>query len=147
MNRLIEEQLIYVLTKKNFQSQDLQLYLMELSPEQFAKKCRDEALRKYQDEQQKFALQMMTMGYYKIKSLLSESGLKKVSEIDHRRELDLEFNKELSQKIWESTEEAWSAALGQLIIKISDVYGLKVGYDIRAELPNEEDDNKLDFYV
>ena len=53
--------------------------------ELFAKKCRENALRKYEGEQQRLGLQMM-MGYYKVECLLSIDGLKKVAEIDHRRE-------------------------------------------------------------
>ena len=120
---------------------------MELTPE-FAKECREEALRKYQEEQQKFGLQMMMMGYYKVKSLLSEEGLSKVIEIDSRREHDEKFNQEFSQKMWSSTEEVWTQALGQLMLKISDTYGLKIGSDLRAELPeNYNDDPKLDFFA
>ena len=106
----------------------------EITPE-FARKCREEAKRKYEEEQQKFGLQMMMMGYYKIKSLLSEEGLKKVAEIDSLREYDDDFNREFSKKMWESTEEAWGQALGQLMIKISANYDLTLGQDIRVELP------------
>ena len=120
---------------------------MELTP-QFAKKCREDALRKYEEEQQKFGLQMMMMGYYKVKSLLSEEGLTKVFEIDIKREKDEAFNQEFSQKMWESTEEAWGQALGQLMIKISTAYDFKMGQDLRAELPDDDiDDPKLDFYA
>ncbi len=120
---------------------------MELTPE-FAKECREEALRKYEEEQQKFGLQMMMMGYYKVKSLLSEEGLSKVFEIDRKREKDEAFNQEFSQRMWESTEKAWGQALGQLMIKISTAYGLKMGQDLRAEVPEDDSDNtKLDFYV
>ena len=111
---------------------------MAITPE-FAKKCREDALRKYQDEQQKFGLQMMMMGYYKVKSLLSEEGLKKVAEIDSRRGIDKAFNLEFSEQMWKGTEEAWTQALGQLMIKIVDAYGLKIGHDIRVELPEEDD--------
>ncbi len=121
---------------------------MELSPE-FAKKCRDDALRKYEDEQQKFGLHMMTMGYYKVKSLLSEDGLKKVGEIDRQRETDEAFNREFSERMWRGTEEAWGEALGQLIIKISDAYGLQVGRDIKGEAEEEDEDEapSLDFFA
>ena len=50
---------------------------------------------------------MMTMGYYKVKSLLSEERLQKVSEIDGRRESDEAFNNKFSKNVWESKEEAW----------------------------------------
>ncbi|WP_269622684.1 hypothetical protein [Prochlorococcus marinus] len=119
---------------------------MELSPD-FARKCREDALRKYEDEQQKFGLEMMMMGYYKVKSLLSQEGLKKVFEIDSKRESDEDFNKRFSEMMWKNTEEAWGQALGQLMIKISDAYGLKMGSDIRMELPEEEEDPKLDFFA
>ncbi len=120
---------------------------MEPTPE-FAKKCREDALRKYEDERQAFGLQMMTMGYYKVKSLLSEDGLRKVGKIDARRENDESFNREFSEKMWKSTEEAWGQALGQLMIKISGAYELKMGQDIRVELPEDlDEDPKLDFYA
>ncbi len=120
---------------------------MKLTPE-FARESREEALRKYKEEQQKFGLQMMMMGYYKIKSLLSEEGLSKVYEIDNRREQDEEFNQKFSQDMWCITEEAWGQALGQLMIKISDTYGLKIGIDLRTELPeDDQDDPKLDFFA
>ena len=111
---------------------------MELTPE-FARRCRDEALRKYEEERQKFGLQMMMMGYYKVKSLLTEEGLKKVGAIDRRREDDEFFNKEFSEIMWKGTEQAWGQALGQLMIKISDSYGLKMGQDIRVELPEVDE--------
>ena len=73
---------------------------------------------------------------------------KKVAEIDHRRERDEIFNREFSEKMWKSTEEAWGQALGQLMIKISEAYELKMGQDIRVELPEDvDDDPKLDFYA
>ena len=105
---------------------------METTPE-FARKCREDALRKYEDEKQNFGLKMMTMGYYKIKSVLTEEGLKKVSEIDQLRESDESFNKDFSERIWKITEEAWSKALGQLMIKVSEEYGLIVGKDLRDD--------------
>ena len=120
---------------------------MEPSSE-FAKQCRKDALQKYEDERQKFGLQMMTMGYYKVKSLLSDEGLKKLVAIDGRRQSDEAFNRQFSEKMWKSTEDAWGQVLGQLLIKISDAYGLKMGIDIRVELPQEpDDDSKLDFFA
>ncbi|WP_193742761.1 hypothetical protein [Prochlorococcus sp. MIT 0603] len=117
---------------------------MEITPD-FAKECREDALRKYEDEQQKVGLKMMMMGYYKAKSLLSEEGLKKVFEIDKKRASDEVFNKEFSQKMWLSTEEVWSEVLGKLMIKVTDAYGLKREHDIKFDLPDE--DPNLDFFV
>tara|TARA_Y100001968_G_C19129936_1_gene606182 strand:+ start:35 stop:364 length:330 start_codon:yes stop_codon:yes gene_type:complete len=109
---------------------------MDLDPG-FARQCREEANRKYEDERQKFGLQMMMMGYYKVKSMLSEEGLKKVFEIDSKRESDESFNREFSELMWKGTEDAWGQALGQLIMKISEAYELKIGSDLRVELPED----------
>tara|TARA_B100000700_G_C14952156_1_gene812189 strand:- start:282 stop:617 length:336 start_codon:yes stop_codon:yes gene_type:complete len=110
---------------------------MDISPEQ-AKECREDAKRKYQDELQKLGLQMMMMGYYKVKSLLTIQGISKVSELDKKRELDQDFNRIFSEKLWKGTEEAWGQALGQLMVKISDCYGLNIGEDIRESLPDDD---------
>ncbi len=118
---------------------------MDISP-QFANQCRKDAIRKYKEEQQKFGLQMMLMGYYKVKSLLSEEGLKKVIDIDDKREAEERFNEEFSEIIWKATEDIWEQALGQLMIKISNAYGLKIGKDLRIDLP-EDDSTNLDFFV
>ena len=111
---------------------------MEPTPE-FAEKCRYEALRKYEDERQKFGLQMMMMGYYKVKSLLTKEGLVKVSVIDQRRETDNSYNKSFSENMWANTEDAWGQALGHLMLKISESYGLKIGEDIRIDLPEVDE--------
>ena len=114
-----------------------------------AEESRKDAQQKYQEEQQKFSLQMMMMGYYKIKSLLTEEGLKKVAEIDLQRETDELFNAEFSESIWKITEEAWSRALEQMMIKLNQAYGLEIGKDIfKTSDKNESDLNSdLDFYV
>ena len=117
---------------------------MRITPE-YAKKSREEAFLKYQQEQNKLVLQMILMSYYKLRSNLSEKGLRKILEIDSRRENDEVFNKEFSKIIFKATEYAWEEVLGQLIIKISDAYALKTGEDLSVESP--EDDPKLDFFV
>ncbi len=119
---------------------------MELTPE-LAKECREAALKKYQNEKEKFNLKMMIMGYYKVKSLLSTEGLKKISVIDNRREVDKNFNQQFSEKIWKITEEAWAITLEQLMIKFFDAYGLNVEEDIKADFQNNKEDEQLDFYV
>ncbi len=117
---------------------------MRITPE-FAKKSREEAILKYEQEQNKLLLQMMLTGYYKVRSNLSEKGLRKVLEIDSRREKEEVFNKEFSEKILQGTEYTWEQALGQLMIKISDAYALKKGEDLRVD--STDDDPKLDFFV
>ena len=120
---------------------------MEQTPD-FARECRKEASRKYKEEKTKFILQMMIMGYYKMKSLVSEEGLKKVDMIDQRRKDDSVFNNTFSEKTWKGTEEIWEKALDSLIIEISYIYGLTPKEDI--EITNsyqEEEDRGLDFYA
>ncbi len=113
---------------------------------EFAKQFREEALLKYEKEKEEVGFQMMLMGYYKIKSNLSENGLRKVFEIDSRREKDENFNRELSKLIWEVKEYVWEQALDQLMMKISDAYGLKIGEDLRVEIL-DDDELSLDLYV
>ncbi|AAP99734.1 Predicted protein family PM-9 [Prochlorococcus marinus subsp. marinus str. CCMP1375] len=122
------------------------IFIMTLSPE-FAERCRKEALNKYEDEKQKFSIKMMMMGYYKVKSLSSDEGLKKISQIDSKRQSDKGFNERFSEKMWAYTEEVWSQALEQLIIKISKEYGLKEEQDIKYISKVSEEDPKLDFFV
>ena len=120
---------------------------MEQTPE-FAKQCREEAQRKYEDEKSKFGLQMMLMGYYKVKSLLSEEGLKKVGMIDQKREHDQIFNKDFSEEMWSNTEKIWGAALEELIEKISLTYGLTKGIDLKVAIDDQEsEDGQLDYFA
>ena len=121
--------------------------LMGKNPD-FATESRKQALKKYKEEKAKFVLQMMTMGYYKMKSLLSEEGLKKVDMLDQRRRDDSVFNNTFSEETWKGTEEVWENALEPLIIQISSLYGLTPKEDI--EITNshqEEEDRGLDFYA
>ena len=120
---------------------------MELTPE-FAKQSREDASRKYEDEKSKFGIQMMTMSYYKVKSLLNLQGLEKIGIIDSRRNSDEVFNRKFSEQMWNDTEEIWGEALEQLILKIIKAYGLNPEKDLKNDSydENEKDDNKLEFY-
>ena len=122
--------------------------LMGKNPD-FATESRKQALKKYKEEKAKFVLQMMTMGYYKMKSLLSEEGLKKVDMLDQRRRDDSVFNNTFSEETWKGTEEVWENALEPLIIQISSLYGLtpKEDIEITNSQQEEEEDSGLDFYA
>tara|TARA_Y100001968_G_C19293124_1_gene685236 strand:+ start:730 stop:1092 length:363 start_codon:yes stop_codon:yes gene_type:complete len=119
---------------------------MELTPE-FAKRCREDAHKKYMAEKAKLGTQMMTMSYFKIKSLLTEEGLKKVGVIDQKRQSNGDYNEDFSERLWSSTEKAWEQIMEILILNISNAYELKKGQDIITNfLENNQKDNKLDFY-
>ena len=118
---------------------------MRITPE-LAKKFREEALARYNQEQQEFVHQMIMMGCYKVKANLSENGLRKVLSTDSRREKDEAFNKEFSQILCQSVESAWTHLLGELMIEISAAYELKLGEDLGNEQQYDED-LKLDFFV
>ena len=118
---------------------------MRITPE-LAKKFREEALARYNQEQQEFVHQMIMMGCYKVKANLSENGLRKVLSTDSRREKDEAFNKEFSEIIWQAVESAWDNVLVELMTRISDAYDLKSGEDLRVE-KKEDEDPKLDFFV
>ncbi len=118
------------------------------SSTQFAQKCREEALRKYQDEVHRFNHQVIMVVFYKVKSLLSTQGYKKVCLIDKKRAQDINFDKELKKRIWESTEDLSGQLLGQLMKKIAAAYGLKMGEDLIVEFPHDDDDDfKYDFFI
>ena len=120
---------------------------MDITSE-FSQRYREEALKKYEEEKAKFRLRMMVMGYYKVKSLLNEEGIRKIGIIDQRREKDKVFNEDFSSQIWRNTEEVYSNVVEQLITKMIDTYGLKIEKDLKDYFDRQENENsKLDFYA
>ena len=125
--------------------------LEEFTPE-FAKKSREDAKRKYDDEIEKFYYRLLEMTFYKIKSVLNEKGLQKVAEVDARRDGNENFGVEFSQKTWAALAEVWDSSQGQMMTKVADLYGLGASdIDIsQIHMPQEEDpDNNLslDFFA
>ena len=69
---------------------------------------------------------MLEVVFLRIKSHLSEKGLKKVVEIDKKRADNENLGVEFSQKTWSILAESWTGAEGLAMTKIADLYGLEI---------------------
>jgi len=125
----------------------------EFTPE-IAKLLREEAKWSYEKEMEKFYYRLLEITFLKIKTLLNENGLKKVSAIDARREKNENFGVEFSQKTWAALSDIWGESSGQMMGKIGGLYGLgPEDLDMsqlsspNLEVDEYEDDPKLDFYA
>ena len=98
---------------------------MEITTES-AKKAQKEAEWAYNKAMDKFYYSMLEVVFLRIKSHLSQQGLKKVVEIDHKRANNENLGIEFSQKTWEVLAEAWIGAEGLAMTKIADLYGLEI---------------------
>ena len=99
--------------------------IIEITAE-LANKARKEAEWAYNKAKEKFYYSMLEVVFLRIKSHLSEKGLKKVVEIDQKRENNENLGIEFSQKTWEVLAEAWIVAEGIAMKKIADLYGLEI---------------------
>ena len=91
-----------------------------------AKKAQKEAEWAYNKSIEKFYYSMLEVVFLRIKSHLSAEGLKKVLEIDEKRNQNENLSVEFSQKTWEVLAESWIRAEGLAMKKISDLYGLDI---------------------
>ena len=91
-----------------------------------AKKAQKEAEWAYNKAMDKFYYSMLEVVFLRIKSHLSQEGLKKVVEIDQKRANNENLGIEFSQKTWEVLAEAWIGAEGLAMTKIADLYGLEI---------------------
>ena len=91
-----------------------------------AKKAQKEAEWAYNKAMEKFYYSMLEVVFLRIKSHLSQEGLKKVVEIDKKRANNENLGIEFSQKTWEVLAEAWTGAEGLAMTKIADLYGLDI---------------------
>ena len=98
---------------------------IEISAES-AKKAQKEAEWAYNKAIEKFYYSMLEVVFLRIKSHLSEQGLKKVVEIDNKRANNENLGVEFSQKTWSILAEAWTGAEGLAMTKIADLYGLEI---------------------
>ena len=89
-----------------------------------AKKLREEAKWSYDKKKEEFYYRMLEIVFLKMKTLLNEKGLKKVVEMDSKRDLNENFGVEFSQKTWTSLAETWRGPEGIAMTKIADLYGL-----------------------
>ena len=69
---------------------------------------------------------MLEVVSLRIKSHLSAKGLKKVLEMDEKREQNENLGVEFSQKTWKVLAESWVGAEGLAMTKIADLYGLEI---------------------
>ena len=98
---------------------------MEITTE-YARKAQKEAEWAYNNAMEKFYYSMLEVVFLRIKSHLSQQGLKKVVEIDKKRDNNENLGVEFSQKTWKVLAEAWTGAEGLAMTKIANLYGLQL---------------------
>ena len=91
-----------------------------------AKKAQKEAEWAYSNAMEKFYYSMLEVVFLRIKSHLSAEGLKKVLEMDEKRNQNENLGVEFSQKTWQVLAESWVGAEGLAMTKIADLYGLDI---------------------
>ena len=108
---------------------------------EYAKKAQGEAEWAYEKAKEKFYYSMLEVVFLRIKSHLSEQGLKKVMEMDERRNNNENLGVEFSQKTWMALAESWARAEGLAMTKIADLYGLEIAdLDMSKISPPKEED-------
>ena len=80
----------------------------------------------YNNAMEKFYYSMLEVVFLRIKSHLSAEGLKKVLEMDEKRNQNENLSVEFSQKTWQVLAESWVGAEGLAMTKIADLYGLDI---------------------
>ena len=100
-----------------------------MSPEitvEDAKRAQKDAEWAYSNAMEKFYYSMLEVVFLRIKSHLSAEGLKKVLEMDEKRNQNENLSVEFSQKTWQVLAESWMGAEGLAMSKIADLYGLDI---------------------
>ena len=100
-----------------------------MSPEitvEDAKRAQKDAEWAYSNAMEKFYYSMLEVVFLRIKSHLSAEGLKKVLEMDEKRNQNKNLSVEFSQKTWQVLAESWVGAEGLAMTKIADLYGLDI---------------------
>ena len=93
---------------------------------EYAKKAQKDAEWAYNNAMEKFYYSMLEVVFLRIKSHLSADGLKKVVEMDEKRNQNENFGVEFSQNTWQVLAESWVGAEGLAMTKIADLYGLDI---------------------
>ena len=91
-----------------------------------AKRAQKDAEWAYSNAMEKFYYSMLEVVFLRIKSHLSAEGLKKVLEMDEKRNQNENLSVEFSQKTWQVLAESWVGAEGLAMTKIADLYGLDI---------------------
>ena len=100
-----------------------------MSPEitvEESKRAQKDAEWAYNNSMEKFYYSMLEVVFLRIKSHLSAEGLKKVLEMDEKRNQNENLSVEFSQKTWQVLAESWVGAEGLAMTKIADLYGLDI---------------------
>ena len=99
----------------------------EITPEH-AKKAQKDAEWAYNNSMEKFYYSMLEVVFLRIKSHLSAEGLKKVLDMDEKRNKNENLSVEFSQKTWQVLAESWMGAEALAMSKIADLYGLDISH-------------------
>ena len=91
-----------------------------------AKKAQKDAEWAYNNAMEKFYYSMLEVVFLRIKSHLSQQGLKKVIEMDKKRNNNENLGVEFSQKTWAVLAESWAGAEGLAMTKVAELYGLEI---------------------
>ena len=91
-----------------------------------AMKSHNEAEWAFNNIMKKLYYSMLEVVFLRIKSHLSAEGLKKVLEMDEKRNQNKNLSVEFSQKTWQVLAESWVGAEGLAMTKIADLYGLHI---------------------
>ena len=91
-----------------------------------AKKAQKDAEWAYSNAMEKFYYSMLEVVFLRIKRHISAEGLKKVLEMDEKRNQNENLSVEFSQKTWQVLAESWVGAEGLAMTKIADLYGLDI---------------------
>jgi len=110
---------------KGYYLEKMRITKMEITTES-AKRAQKDAEWAYNNSMEKFYYSMLEVVFLRIKSHLSQKGLKKVMEIDKKRADNENLGIEFSQKTWDVLAEAWTGAEGLAMTKIADLYGLEI---------------------
>ncbi len=94
--------------------------------EEDAKRAQKEAEWAYNNAMEKFYYSMLEIVFLRIKSHLSADGLKKVIDMDEKRNSNENLGVEFSQTTWKVLAESWAGAEGLAMTKIAALYGLEI---------------------
>ena len=119
---------------------------MDFKSKDFSKKSKQQLLRHYDKEVKLLSLSLLKILDFRIKSLLSDSGIKKVDLIESRISKNDALDMQINKHITKLADEEIRSSLDRLILKVSDKYKLKLGIDIILDIQNDED-KELDLYI
>ncbi len=105
------------------------------------KNDQEDARWAYDKAREKFFYSMLELVFLKIKAILNEKGVKKVSEMDEKRNNNENFGVEFSQKTWTALAEAWNPTEADAMSKIAELYGLIPSDLDMSKFPSFDDDD------